>query len=604
MWISKFRVTSFSSFRDSGWIELDSRFNLFIGQNNSGKSAILRALSNPLPSNPHKDSNNFRGSNLHASQVSIDLEISLPEIISRFSAAGSIPTFPALQGASHQARMLEEYLNSDGRIISLELERKANSEAAPRGGASISNFRSDSNQSVLMSTIEGNSVKFTSGAPKPDNLSNLLSQKFGTIFYFDAQRLNVAVSGWDSPDKLHSNARNLPIVLAHLQGTRRPVFDKIEKHVVDILSGIERITVAPRQNNNYEILVWPDRNSNFEELSFSLDDSGTGVGQLLAILTAVVTSEQSIIIVDEINSFLHPAAVKKLLSLLRSEYPHHQYIISTHSADAISSCNAERIYIVNRTGFESSVKKIELEDANHAKEVAGTLGFSMMDVFGHERIVWVEGPTEEICFPYLIRKFGDPSDVDIGFSSVSSPSALTTGGRRDRAIVEIYERAGKQLAPLLRGMAFALDREKLSDDEVAKQERSKRKLRLLPRRCLECYLLVPAAITIAINDITDKKFSIVDVENCLRKNAEDVTLGASKFWNGDINNIDWLRRVDGANLLSKTFSDLSDKKIEYRKTRDAISILRNISDTDPSSLEELLAYLKKIVEIVRRDTPP
>jgi AAA15 family ATPase/GTPase len=46
------------------------------------------------------------------------------------------------------------------------------------------------------------------------------------------------------------------------------------------------------------------------ELGFSLDSSGTGVSQVVAILTVMAMFTQAVIVIDEINSFLHPAAAK------------------------------------------------------------------------------------------------------------------------------------------------------------------------------------------------------------------------------------------------------------------------------------------------------
>src|SRR6059058_1643718 len=68
-----------------------------------------------------------------------------------------------------------------------------------------------------------------------------------------------------------------------------------------------------------------------------LSDSGTGVAQVIAILAAVLTRTYAVIVIDEINSFLHPAAAKALIRILKTEHGDHQYIISTHSAEVISA---------------------------------------------------------------------------------------------------------------------------------------------------------------------------------------------------------------------------------------------------------------------------
>jgi energy-coupling factor transporter ATP-binding protein EcfA2 len=603
MWISRFQVENFSSFSSSGWIDLDQRFNLFIGQNNSGKTALLRALSHPLPQNAHKNATHFRGADLKTPRVSIDVQLTVKEMFDRMRAINQRPALPSGDGNTRASAAVAQMLNDPAHRITVELERSPGAEAVSRGGASISEFRNPERQMTLYYKSTGSGWQAESNAGRADNLSLLISDKSNSVFHFDAQRLNIGRSTWDSADRLKPDASNLPAVLARLQGSRRPIFDLVEVHLTSILGGIERITVTPR-GTDFEILVWPDRNARHEELAFSLNDSGTGVGQLLAIITAVVTSEQSIIVIDEVNSFLHPAAVKRLLALLRSDYPEHQYIISTHSADAIASCGAERIYIVSRSGFESHLQPVKLEDAEQAREVASALGFSMMDVFGFERMIWVEGPTEEICFPYLAKKRGLLVDPSIGFASGASTSSFESRRGESRSAAEIYETAGRRLSPLLKGMAFALDRERLSDAEVAQQEKSKRKLRFLPRRCLECFFLLPSAIAEVLTSLDVESHTEEEVAGWISTHGGESKYGASAQWDADLSSSAWLAKVDAARLLADLFRSLSDARVEYRKTRDGISLQTLIEERHPENLNDLVKYLQRVVEVALRDTPP
>lgn len=603
MWIDRFRVQNFSSFEDSHWVALDPKFNLFVGRNNSGKSALLRSLVFPLPDNPHKDPNTFRGTNLKMPLIQVDLLCRASEIFDRMEAKGAKALFPVLDNDVQSINELLAFLNNTEKPVKLEMQRSVGSDLAPRDGGSISQFRNSTSPYCVQVARIGESLTQQGIRQSADNLPEILHENTGSIFHFNAERLNVGRSSLDSPGRLRSDAQNLPAVLARLQGSRRPLFDRIEKHVVDIVGGIEAITVTP-VDNMFEILIWPKKDAVFEELSFKLQDSGTGIGQILAVVTAVVTSEQSVIIIDEINSFIHPSAVKKLLHLLRSDYPHHQYIISTHSSDAIASCNAEKMYVIDRMGFSSSVREINISDADQARDVAGHLGFSMMDVFGFERVIWVEGPTEEVCFQYIVRRFELVVGTEFGFASVGSPSELTTKQSKKRSLVDIYERAGKLLAPLLKGMAFALDRERLTDDEVAHQERSKRKLRLLPRRCFECYLLDPEAISTVLSTVGGEKISSHNIEQKMRVLAGLQKYGSPKKWKGDLYDHDWLKQVDAANLLSDLFNNCTDTRVEYRKTRDGISLLRSIADSRPQHLVSLIEFVSKVIDICMRDTKP
>ena len=82
----------------------------------------------------------------------------------------------------------------------------------------------------------------------------------------------------------------------------------------------------------------------------------------------------------------------------------------------------------------------------------------------------------------------------------------------------------------------------------------------------------------------------VEVE--LRKivSSADFSRGKQRF-----NNDDWLKRVDGANLLSRLFPIISDGTLEYRKTRYGQLIIDEILRMDDNSLRELFNFVDERV---------
>jgi AAA15 family ATPase/GTPase len=54
MYISKIRVKNYKSFLDSGDIEFKPGINIIVGQNNSGKTALLEVLELNFFDLPHK----------------------------------------------------------------------------------------------------------------------------------------------------------------------------------------------------------------------------------------------------------------------------------------------------------------------------------------------------------------------------------------------------------------------------------------------------------------------------------------------------------------------------------------------------------------------
>ena len=55
MYISKFQVLNYKSFRDSGELEFQPGINIIVGTNNSGKTALLESLGLEFKDNPYRD---------------------------------------------------------------------------------------------------------------------------------------------------------------------------------------------------------------------------------------------------------------------------------------------------------------------------------------------------------------------------------------------------------------------------------------------------------------------------------------------------------------------------------------------------------------------
>lgn len=601
MWIKQLRVRSYYSFDDSDWVELSPAINLFVGANNSGKTALLRCLSPNFVNVPHRNTLGFRGSDLAASRVDVDVVISWAELVARHRSEGSVPTFP---GNARDAKTATDLLMTENLELVIEATRQGGAGFAPRDNASLAAFRHPGEQTAFnLEQREGGwTVVSSSGINATDNLSQFLNfPNEPAMFYFEPQRLHVGSVPFSEQRRLNPDASNLPAVLFYLQGARPNIFDRIIRHVVEISQSVRVVRAAPN-GGNVEILIWPTENTDRREFAFTLNESGTGIGQILAIITAAATSEQSVIIIDEINTFLHPAATKRLLSILRSEYPHHQYIISTHSSDVISYVAAEKTYLVQKEQYESRITSILSDNIRDLRSVANELGFSMMDVFGHERLIWVEGETELIVFPMILRAFGEPLPPGTGLSTVASAGDFDPTSRSAKSIIEMYEHVATRVAPLLRGLAFGLDREGNSDEAVAKLETSKRKLRFLPRRCLECYLLDPEAIAAVITSADGRLCQLETVCSFLERTGNDKKYRARSVWNGEIANAEWLKKIDAALLLSDCFADLTANRTEFRKTRDTVALSNYLLANKPEQLKGLADYITKLVEIARRDT--
>lgn len=107
----------------------------------------------------------------------------------------------------------------------------------------------------------------------------------------------------------------------------------------------------------------------YPELAVDLSECGTGVGQAIAILFAVVSADfPRIFVIDEPNSFLHPSAARALFRILKDE--DHQYIVSTHAAEIVSISEPSTLHLIR---WENGSSKVDPLAADKIGEVRSAL---------------------------------------------------------------------------------------------------------------------------------------------------------------------------------------------------------------------------------------
>jgi hypothetical protein len=220
-----------------------------------------------------------------------------------------------------------------------------------------------------------------------------------------------------------------------LQGENVGLFRRLIEHTREIFPTVASISVTTL-GEDLEIRVWPTENMDRSEWGFPLDNSGTGVAQVLSILTVMMTLEEATIVIAEINSFLHPSAAKSLLSIIQTYYSHHQYLISTHSPEIISNADADCIHLIRRQGFDSHVIKMNLGDVRQLVELVEHLGIAMTDVFAADHVIWVDGPTEELCLRYLFEVGIGPIPHGVVLSSVVSTGEFILKDNRRELVLK------------------------------------------------------------------------------------------------------------------------------------------------------------------------
>ncbi len=599
MKISSVRVVSYASFRDSGHIDLSPKINVVVGENNSGKSALLSAMRPQLTNKPHRSPAGFLPAQLEQSKVELDITVTTSEIQRRMAATNQPLLFPVPSYLYNHPDVVLTHLNEEHEI-NFKCFRTAGSGLQPQPNTFFP-MSSEPSQFSLVFRIRASTLTYISQQVSDDNsLGSLLDDpNVPGTYYFAAQRLSIGTAPISDAKLLSENAANLPNVLAYLQGSRRQIFDEIQQRVREVLPSVGSIAVTPL-GGMHRILVRTDVLSSEEELAFDLDECGTGVAQIIAILTAAISSKDSVIIIDEINSFLHPAAVKRLISLFKFIYNRNQYIISTHSADTIAAAGSDSVIFVEREQYQSEVRRIDASDVQAMRHAARRLGISMLDVFGFDSVMWVEGPTEEQCFRAVIAFHAIQMPGSIAIASVPATGDFTRKSSTKPALLKVFEETANALAPLSGAMSFALDRDNANDDAVQTVFRNTDgKLRLLPRYCIENYLLHPSAIASVIERSANIEIEPLTIRAAILKCATSMLSGKStsiKKTPIDFDDNDWKIKVDGAKLMKSVFDDVTNAELSYRKVDHGKLIVEAILKIDASYLTELKDFIIERLE--------
>ena len=144
-------------------------------------------------------------------------------------------------------------------------------------------------------------------------------------------------------------------------------------------------------------------------MALPLNQCGSGIGQVAAILYVVLTANHpQVIIIDEPQSLLHPGAIRKLIEVLK-RYPQHQYIMATHSPTVITSANPATVTVARLEGVETRLQAIDIRQTQDLQLYLADIGARLSDVFGADNILWVEGQTEELAFPLILSQIAHRS---------------------------------------------------------------------------------------------------------------------------------------------------------------------------------------------------
>lgn len=597
MHISSIRIANYKSYLDSGEIALSEGINLVVGPNDSGKSALLEALTATVPSLPHRTAATApRASSALNSEPNLGLIVEISgDDIRRYCAP--YPQISVQNRLPAQSEVMNEVgqLLEDGATVAIQFGSSGASRSVRTIGSTLlsvgANTHYLNNERQPTDTILQYGGTGTVGSSLADVLTAGVRSD---IFRFTAQRFHTGSSPARGSKALAPDASNLADVVQKMQGNRA-MFDRYMAMVTSIFPHITHIDSSLHGNDIAQLKIWShDIQTERDDLGVPLQDSGSGVGQVLAMLYVIVNAKlPQVIIIDEPQSFLHPGAVRKLFEIF-ARHLQHQYVVTTHSPSGLGSVPIAKILQVQKVEGESRIQELDRHDRNDLASLLGSVGARMSDVFGSDHVLWVEGATEERCFPDLIRRLYPEADL----GAVQILGVVATGdleGKQGQRFFEIYRRLTEASHVMPPACGFVLDRERKEARQIEDiDRRSQGLVRWLPRRMYECYLIDTTALASLLNEIDGERSREVTAEIVDHWLREHFARFSPERKTPDYDGA-WRDTVDAAKLLEALFGELTDERCRYDKVTHGMALTSLLVEARHADLETLARFVGELL---------
>lgn len=545
--IKKVIIKSLKRFPEEGQTFDDlNRFQLVVGQNNSGKSTLLHALAIWQYCIDECRAASRKGD--AGIQVSLSNFTPLP-----------LPDFRLLWNDKTERRYpKDDQGNKKQEYILVEIAVTWNTHAGNEKTFTVQlGYRGKETVSVIplggwkeFSELDGGRGKDRDPAksvfpvivyvPPTSNIED-------HELYLNEGRIRALV-GKGQPGSV---VRNLILRTTSPDKASGKGYEQLSKHIRDWF-GVE---VLPPENRS-AIDQYIEANYRTQR-GIELDwvNAGSGLLQTLIVLSFLYGYEPDVLLLDEPDAHLHVNLQRTLLDFLKRQ-TNVQMIIATHAEEFIKRVKPQQITFLTPTGIR------RVSDTEQARlALAEISNLDITNLLARKLIVYVEGETDEKC----LRGWAEALADDPAFSSLKedmkSVAFIYLSGGSAESMLEQADRhfKGCKLLSEKAQRILVLDR---NDGKWQNRVAHDPLLKVWRKKHIESYLLVPAAWKRAVARAIEQTFPLAAaaLENTVDAFFRDQTGGAAVNW---------------FNPTQQAFQDIDAKKMlfEARKVHDAYDSL-------------------------------
>ncbi|MET1279357.1 ATP-dependent nuclease [Vibrio navarrensis] len=422
MYLSKIKITNFRLFQDLE-LDLNRGLNILVGENDSGKTALIDAIRYTLGTKSN-DRSYVSDEDFYNDTSELKIQVKFSEVDAhahRFVEHLSHEEYEDDEGKTRLRSVL--YVQLRARITGVErrgypyIKTEVRSGVEGNGLAIESEIR-DFLAATYLRPLRDAEAELSSG--RASRLSQILSSSkdinigMDNILNIVAQANEELLSKDSALKKSAENIQNKYLY--------KLIFDEDQSRLgafIDI-AGVKQddLTSLPEQSKKRHLRAL------LEGLSLTLTDDkrahGLGyhnllfMGAELLLLEQEVSNELPLLLVEEPEAHLHPQLQMKLLQFINKksktlENPDGvQCFLTTHSPNIVSKADPSEIIMLSEVGAWSlRVGETELEEPDY-KYLRKFLDATKANIFFAKGILLVEGDGENILLPEIARLLNRP----------------------------------------------------------------------------------------------------------------------------------------------------------------------------------------------------